>query len=1262
MKKIYLSLFLCFIAFSGFAATTWYTLNSGDDAASLSSWNSAPDGSGTTPTTFSDPTDTWVIDSNMNCSVSLTIGGSVNITGDAYFIGPNGTFTIGGNLSMSGNAAFDAADDLTLNIGGNLSIVDNSYITNEPAYTTITFNNTSSSISSPQTITWTSTAPGDWAQMTINANCVVRLLTNVNLPPNPDNDDVLAGTLICDTFVLSCNGNNMDINDGATLYTANAGGVDASIINETPYYSQNANYVFNGYAAQVTGTLLPSSFFSGSVSVNNASGVTLTDAVVFNAGSTMNLINGGFDNSTSTITLNSGANINRDNGTLVAIPSFAGPVNVTYTNLGFNSLTVFADNELPTDLTSLNNLTVSKVGATIGLIADAAVNGTLTLNAGLLDLGYAHLTIGLTAPAIAGTFSASSMILANEGGYITKVTGSDGMYFLPLGDNSGIYSPISISMTAASYPVGGANLNVNLANSKQPANANVNNYLSRYWNVNLSGFTSPVFGATAQYDTHDVIGTESAISAGAYNGSLPWMKFGAANTSLHTLTFSGLSDVNTSLTGITTAAPVLTLTHDTAVCPGGSIGLMASAVSDSPFTYTWSPAASLSASTGASVTAMPSSAATYTVTVTDGNGFTSTGMVTVTINALPTAYGVTGGGNYCVGGTGSVIGLSNSDAGISYQLYAAASPAGSPVSGSSAAITFGSQTTIAPYTVIATNTTTGCTNLMSGSVSVSTNPLPAVYAVTGGGGYCAGSTGVHIGLANSDGGINYQTYSGGVAVSAPFAGSGSALDMGIYTTADTYMVMATNTITGCMDTMASYAVVVINPLPIVYDVTGGGNYCAGGIGSRVYLDSANAGINYQLYLDGSAVGSAVAGADTAMFSFGYQTGVGNYTAVASDATTGCTDTMSGSVSIDTISVVVPTVSLAISTPDTICAGTSSTFTATGTNGGSSPVFLWKVNGTVEGTDSNAYAYVPSDGQVVSISYISSAACAIPDTVTASITMSVYPNGTPTISITSAPGDTLCVGTGVTLSSATTFGGTAPTFTWVKNTMAVDSGATYSFIPADGDAVYCVMTSNYRCRLSNTAYSLPITYSVQSPVAPIVSITGMPSFYVAPGHPDTLVATVVDGGSDPSFQWYYNGSPVPGATSSVFRRTSYNNGDSVSCVVTSSDACHLSSFNSVIIHVTNVGVAAVGNGIADIRLLPNPNNGTFTVTGNLNTVEGEATMEIVNMTGQVVFSHPVTINNGMVNEQVVLSNALPAGTYLMGLRTGSGNSVIRFVIE
>jgi hypothetical protein len=139
------------------------------------------------------------------------------------------------------------------------------------------------------------------------------------------------------------------------------------------------------------------------------------------------------------------------------------------------------------------------------------------------------------------------------------------------------------------------------------------------------------------------------------------------------------------------------------------------------------------------------------------------------------------------------------------------------------------------------------------------NPLPAASNVTGGGSYCSGTTGVPVGVDASYVGISYQLYIGATPTGAAVAGTGSPFSFGLVTTAGTYTVVATNTITGCTNTMTGAATVSVNPLPVVYTVSGGGTYCTGGSGLHILLSGSDLGINYQLNLTGSAIGSPVAG-------------------------------------------------------------------------------------------------------------------------------------------------------------------------------------------------------------------------------------------------------------------------------------------------------------------------------------------------------------------------------------------------------------------
>ncbi|MFZ6011777.1 MAG: T9SS type A sorting domain-containing protein [Bacteroidota bacterium] len=94
---------------------------------------------------------------------------------------------------------------------------------------------------------------------------------------------------------------------------------------------------------------------------------------------------------------------------------------------------------------------------------------------------------------------------------------------------------------------------------------------------------------------------------------------GCSSSQVVTIVINPLPDVE-----VTPASPP-------AVCEGLNTSLTASGAS----TYTWSPAAGLSASTGETVTANPSTTTTYTVEGTDANGCVNSKAVVVTVNALP---------------------------------------------------------------------------------------------------------------------------------------------------------------------------------------------------------------------------------------------------------------------------------------------------------------------------------------------------------------------------------------------------------------------------------------------------------------------------------------------------------------------------------------------------------------------------------------------------------------------------------------------------
>ncbi len=266
---------------------------------------------------------------------------------------------------------------------------------------------------------------------------------------------------------------------------------------------------------------------------------------------------------------------------------------------------------------------------------------------------------------------------------------------------------------------------------------------------------------------------------------------------------------------------------------------------------------------------------------------------------------------------------------------------------------------------------------------------------------------------------------------------------------------------------------------------------------------------------------------------------------------------SNTLTMSVTSAVAPTVSIAANPGNSICAGTSVTFTATPTNGGTTPAYQWKVNGTNVGTNSATFTTTTlTNGQIVTCVLTSNATCAIPASVTSnSITMTVNSVVVPSVSIVANPGSTICTGTSVTFTATPTNGGVTPAYQWkVNGTNAGTNSATFTTTTlTNGQIVTCVLTSNATCASPTTATSNAITMTVNPSVVPSVSISANPGSTICAGTSVTFTAVPTNGGVTPAYQWKVNGSNV-GTNSATFTSTTLTNGQIVTCVLTSNATC------------------------------------------------------------------------------------------------------------
>lgn len=412
------------------------------------------------------------------------------------------------------------------------------------------------------------------------------------------------------------------------------------------------------------------------------------------------------------------------------------------------------------------------------------------------------------------------------------------------------------------------------------------------------------------------------------------------------------------------------------------------------------------------------------------------------------------------------------------------------------------------YRVVVTN---ACGNITSdGLASLTINAAPAITAYSPDGSstsvnfinnVCNGSN-TGFGVTATGAGLTYQwelsTNGGGTwsttgLSAAPYAGSTTSI-LSINNTPASfntyqYRVVVTGTCSPAITSDAgllNVGAVAINTNPAASTVV-----CENG-NTAITVAATGNNLTYQWQLSTNSGGSwnpisnggvystattaslTITGATNSMNTYQYRVIVG---------TTACTPATS-TASVLTVNPLLPaSVSIAVAPGNTICAGTSVTFTATPTNGGTTPTYQWYLNGTPVGTNSNTYtnaALVNTDQ--VNVEMTSNAVCPNPALSTSNtITMTVNPILTPSVSIAASPGLVVCQSTLVTISPTPTNGGAAPTYEWFLNGISQGISSTYvTSTLANTNTVYAVMTSNATCVLPATATSNTLTFTVRFP--------------------------------------------------------------------------------------------------------------------------------------------------------------------------------------
>ncbi len=527
---------------------------------------------------------------------------------------------------------------------------------------------------------------------------------------------------------------------------------------------------------------------------------------------------------------------------------------------------------------------------------------------------------------------------------LNSTAGTDPLFYSPASATPGLDINATGSSIANAYTGATALLTIDFHKNNRasftPTDIGADAFIPCTGNPSITASASPAAICAGKTDTLSVTcsanctGLTYVWSTGATTSSI------TTTAGTYTVTVSaGAGCSSTTTVGVTVNS--LPSVGATASHPSICSGVADTLTANGGSTYTWSPSTGLNATIGTQVKATLTSAQSYTVTGTDGNGCSNTGTVSVAINALPTPTIVNSRPlSFC---TGDSTVLSTT---IAYSGYSWSNGA------TTSSITV---MTLGTYSVTVTNSN-GCQGTSSPvTVSVAANLTPVIQA-SGSTNFCAGTS---VTLSTTTTYSSY-TWSNGTTTT-------SATTLGV-NTSGTYSVTVTNS-SGCSGTSTGTTVNVyalptgVTATPTAFTT------CANTADTLNATCSTNcAGIVYT-WLPSTGL-NATTGAKV----WATLTSTQTYTVTGTNGN-GCTST--GTVTINVNAV--PTVGASAS-PTSVCSGGTSTLTATGATSYSwlpstglsattgSPVtatvsapITYTVTGTTSGCSATATATVTTKG-------------------------------------------------------------------------------------------------------------------------------------------------------------------------------------------------------------------------------------------------------------------------------------------------------------
>lgn len=255
------------------------------------------------------------------------------------------------------------------------------------------------------------------------------------------------------------------------------------------------------------------------------------------------------------------------------------------------------------------------------------------------------------------------------------------------------------------------------------------------------------------------------------------------------------------------------------------------------------------------------------------------------------------------------------------------------------------------------------------------------------------------------------------------------------------------------------------------------------------------------------------------------------------------------------------------------------------------------------------------------------------------------------------------------------------FSSTKNSFLVDlsdASGNFSLTPAIGTLkatasgkVSCTIPgstapgSGYKLRLrSNSPFDTAtlVSLTVVNAVKVTATITAAPGNTVSSGQAVTFSSTITNGGSSPKYQWQKNNTDIAGATNITYSATAgvdFKDNDQISLKVFGTTWCDTTAISNPFIMHVSVGVKDV-NLLGNMSIAPNPNTGSFVVTGFA--FAKDYTVHITDVAGRNVYTEQGHTNNNKISHELNLAGKLSQGVYLLRILAEGQSKTLRFTVQ